>query len=577
MIERRNHLTLPLKTRKIRVLSVPLFICGATLLMVGVLLSPLPLYTSIGISLTPSTTKLQHVIFIVQENHSFDNYFGTFPGVNGLSNAPPCCPASIQSSLRDGQSVFMVHPFHQDVSRPILIVGDELAPGVADPDDIVMPQTTNSTISPFPFQSESLSKDIVHASAVARADWNNGAMNGFVKAEGTPDTMGYYDATDLPYYWDYATNYVIDDNFFSSEMGPSLPNHIYIASGTNGPSATWNQNRSTLWFKNGYIVDNPPNFALGSYGISLDWVALAQELTSSNVPWAWYTGQAGNIYAPTYWNVLPLFTYFQQNPSQLRQHLRSTGAFQSDIASGQLPAVSWIIPGQWKPPTEPTACARQSATEHPPARIDCGMDYVAYIVNQVMQSQYWSSSAIVITWDDYGGFYDHVAPPQVDQFGFGFRVPTIVISPWAKHGYVDHTQYEFASLLKMVEDNWNLPRLPNVNDRDALSNIGDMGNAFDFSQSPLPTLIEPANFVGPQPYTPNGFTVTATGVQSSTLNLSSEASATARLITGVPTVISSNFLSFLGTISNMIFILIVLVVSGVVVLVLLFKFHAPPR
>jgi len=517
--------------------------------MVGILLSPLPLYTSLGISLSPSTTKLEHVIFIVQENHSFDNYFGTFPGVNGLSNAPPCCPTSIQSSFLNGQSLFMVHPFHQNVTKPILIVGDELAPGVADPDDVSMQQTTNSTASPFPFQSERLSNDLNHASRVARADWNNGAMNGFVKAEGTPDTMGYYDATDIPYYWDYATNYVIDDNFFSSEMGPSLPNHIYIASGTNGPGATWNQNRNTSWFKNGYIVDNAPEFAVGSYGISLNWVALAQELTSSNVSWAWYTGQEGNIYDPTYWNVLPLFTYFQQNPSQLQQHLHSVEAFQSDIANGQLPAVSWIVPEQWKPPTEPAACTGQSMSEHPPARIDCGMDYVSYLVNQVMQSQYWSSSAIVITWDDYGGFYDHVAPPQVDRFGFGFRVPTIVISPWAKHGYVDHTQYEFASLLKMVEDNWNLPRLPNPNDRDALNSIGDMGNAFDFSQNPLPTLIEPANFVGPQPYIPNGFTVTES--------------------TSTTTLIASNFLSFLGTTPYTIYILIVLVVSGIVMAVII--------
>ena len=87
------------------------------------------------------------------------------------------------------------------------------------------------------------------------------------------------------------------------------------------------------------------------------------------------------------------------------------------------------------------------------------MDYVAYLVDQVMQSPYWSSSAIIITWDDWGGFYDHVAPPQVDAYGEGFRVPTIVVSPWAKHGYMDHTQYEFASLLRLAEDNFKLPTL----------------------------------------------------------------------------------------------------------------------
>ena len=120
------------------------------------------------------------------------------------------------------------------------------------------------------------------------------------------------------------------------------------------------------------------------------------------------------------------------------------------------------------------------------------MDYVSYLVNQIMQSQYWQSSAIIITWDDYGGFYDHVPPPQVDAYGEGFRVPTLVISPWAKHGFIDHTQYEFASMLRLAEVNFNLPTL---GVRDV--NAKDMMNSFDFNQAPQPTLIEPANFVGP--------------------------------------------------------------------------------
>jgi phospholipase C len=124
------------------------------------------------------------------------------------------------------------------------------------------------------------------------------------------------------------------------------------------------------------------------------------------------------------------------------------------------------------------------------------MDYVSYLVNQVMQSQYWQSSAIIITWDDYGGFYDNVAPPQVDAYGEGFRVPTLVISPWAKQGYIDHTQYEFASLLRLAEDTFNLPSLGH---RDVYAN--DMMNSFDFNKAPQPTLIEPANFVGPGPET----------------------------------------------------------------------------
>jgi len=120
------------------------------------------------------------------------------------------------------------------------------------------------------------------------------------------------------------------------------------------------------------------------------------------------------------------------------------------------------------------------------------MDYVASLVNAVMNSSYWSSSAIVVTWDDYGGFYDHVAPPQVDAYGEGFRVPTLVISPWAKHHFIDSTSYEFASLLRLAEDNFGLPTLGK---RDV--NASNMMNSFDFTQSPQPPLLEPGNFIGP--------------------------------------------------------------------------------
>jgi phospholipase C len=118
------------------------------------------------------------------------------------------------------------------------------------------------------------------------------------------------------------------------------------------------------------------------------------------------------------------------------------------------------------------------------------MDYVTYLVNHVMQSQYWDSTAFVITWDDYGGFYDHVPPPEVDKFGLGFRVPTLVVSPWAKHGFIDHTVYEFASMLKLAEGNFNLPTL---GARDVKAN--DMMNSFDFNQAPQPPLVEPTTFL----------------------------------------------------------------------------------
>ena len=176
---------------------------------------------------TGQTSKIQHLIFIVQENHSFDNYFGTYPGANGISSNTTLPDELNDTAFGDVQS------FHLDANVPVSIVGDELPPGVADPDDL--PADAISFSSSFHLSSESIA-DISHSAAVAQEDYDNGKMDGFVQAEGTPMTMGYYDNSDIPYYWDYAGHYVLDDNFFSSEMGPSLPNHLYIASGADRPN-----------------------------------------------------------------------------------------------------------------------------------------------------------------------------------------------------------------------------------------------------------------------------------------------------------------------------------------------------
>lgn len=462
---------------KLKILAV--FLILTFFLVAGV---TTPIHLSSG-----QTSKIQHLIFIVQENHSFDNYFGTYPGANGI---PP--GTSLPVSLSD-TSMGYVQPYHLSATVPVSIVGDELPPGVADPDDL--PQEAFDSVSPFHLSAQSTA-NLDHSAEVAQEDYDNGKMDGFVQAEGDSLTMGYYDRSDIPYYWDYADNYVLDDNFFSSEMGPSFPNHLYIASGADGPI-----NSSEPWVSNGNIIENPPSGPLDSPnqlevewpGASLTWTTLAEELSLANQTWTWYDGNA-NPTTPTIWDVLPLFSYFQQNPDQLTEHVKSTSDFVSDIANDSLPAVSWIMPGMWQPPGFPSAFVNQSVSEHPPARPDAGMDYVSYLVNQVMSSSYWQSTAIVVTWDDYGGFYDHVAPPQIDSSGLGFRVPALVISPWAKHNFIDNTQYEFSSMLALAEHTFNVPTL---HARDAISN--DMNASFDFSQTPQSTLIEPADFVAQPP------------------------------------------------------------------------------
>ena len=184
--------------------------------------------TSLASSIT--NTKLKHVIFIIQENHSFDNYFGTFPGVNGLSSAPPCCPSSL--AIADSP---LIKPFPLGGLTNISIIGDELPPGVAYPDDAmgntIVPLIVTTTQGPYNFNNESVSSCCSHAWLTAHTAYDNGKMDGFVSAEGNIQTMGYYDNHEIPNYWTYAKDFVLDDNFFSSLMGPSGPNHLMIASG----------------------------------------------------------------------------------------------------------------------------------------------------------------------------------------------------------------------------------------------------------------------------------------------------------------------------------------------------------
>jgi phospholipase C len=400
----------------------------------------------------------------------------------------------------------MVEPYHLNVAQPIKIVGDELPPSQIYPNssDVMMEQSLGNGkggVLPFQIPAESI-QDMNHSWTAAHIDWNNGLMNGFTVGEKNNATMGYYNGEDIPYYWDYAKNFVLDDNFFSSLMGPSFPNHLYIVSGSSGNGALSNPNHYP-WIVNGSVIDNAPatipDYYIKNATLDLSWATLAQELSQNQISWKWYTG-AKNATALTYWDVLPAFGYFQKHPQVLKDNVVGTQNFINSLNNGTLPSVSWIIPGSaWSPPGYPFsdwkhigACA---TSEHPPARSDCGMDYVSYLVNHVMNSSYWQSTAIVITWDDYGGFYDHVAPPIVDGLGEGFRVPTLIISPYAKHGYIDHTPYEFGSLLSFVESNFHLQKL---GARDSIG-IGrnDMMNSFDFNQAPQPPLIVPANFTGP--------------------------------------------------------------------------------
>jgi phospholipase C len=344
-----------------------------------------------------NATSIKHIVVFFQENHAFDNYFGMYPGANGLNG-------SIALPVKKG---------------------------------------ANATVSPFHLSSSifPLRNDMT----AARTAYDDGLMDGFVYAEGSTNTMGFYDSRDIPYYWDYASKFVLMDNFFTSVMGPSLPNHLYLIAGQSGG-----------------VTGNIINF-------QLNFPTIMDELDANNVSWKFYSSSL--------MNPLSAFRSFETNASRL-QNLAFTTQFVTDVSSGTLPSVSWVMPSS------------SAESEHPPADVGIGEHYIVSTVNAIMASPYWNSTAIFITWDDYGGWYDHVAPPQIDRFGFGFRVPCLIISPYAKEGLVDHTQADFTSILKFIETVHSLPPLTT---RDtAASNLSE---AFNFSQAPRAPLILPGPYV----------------------------------------------------------------------------------
>jgi phospholipase C len=381
-----------------------------------------------SVSAAPAATPIKHVIVIVQENHTFDNYFGTYPGVNGIYNVK----ANANSS--GGPPV----------------------------------------VEPYPFASAVLKGNLNNSWTAAHDAYDNGKMDGFVAAQNDTDVaMGYYDYHLIPYYWDYASQYVLFDNFFSSVMGPSLPNHLYLLAGQSG----------------GLVLDSRFGvFNFQSQSVKSDdfeFESVVNELEASHVSWRYYAGGEGFL---NNWNPLPAFPYVENNES-LVTDIWDTGQFVNDLKNGSLPSVSWVMPDS------------DFVSEEPPANVTSGERTVVSEINAVMSSQYWNSTAIFLTWDDWGGFYDHVPPPQVDQYGYGFRVPLIILSPYARQGYVDNTQGDFTSILKFIETDFNLPSLTS---RDAAAN--DLYGAFDFSQTPRAPLVLPGPFVAnhyPLEY-PNG-------------------------------------------------------------------------
>ncbi len=387
--------------------------------------------------------KIQHIVWIIQENRSFDNYFGTFPGADGIPAGT--CLSELPGSAR------CVKPFH-------------LTNG--------MPEC-----------------DLKHEWEIAHAAYDHGAMDGFVWAEGSSYTMGYLDEGDIPNYWNYARHYALADHFFSSLNGPSMPNHVFTVAAQSGGLIT---NACSTDHELEALEDStgdPDGFSFASM-ITL--------LAAKGISWKYYvetpavippkTDDHCHVFYPQpqqlgLWNPLPGFKTIRDDPKMMARLVNVT-EFEQDLEKGTLPAVSWVIPDF-------------QDSDHPPEPVSQGMWYVTNLVNGLMKSRFWASSVVFLTWDDYGGFYDHVPPPQVDAYGYGPRVPLLIISPYAKPGYITHQTGDFTSVLRFVEERF---RLNTLSTRDHFAS--DMSDAFDFTRSPDPPLIIPVPQGSSSTYTP---------------------------------------------------------------------------
>ena len=415
--------------------------------------------------------KIQHVVVIMQENRSFDSYFGTFPGADGIpmqNGVPTVC-------VPDPKTSTCVRPFH-------------------DPSD--------------------KNEGGPHGQSSATADIDGGKMDGFIAQQldgrkgtctgpddpacqramtATPDVMGYHDAREIPNYWSYAQTFALQDHMFEPNASWSLPEHLFMVSEWSAKcaSALNPMSCASALQSPDRVSATDPRYA---------WTDMTYLLHAHGISWGYYLDEGAQpdcesgsmacapkgqkVGVPSIWNPLPGFVTVHDD-GQLG-NIQPLDSFLAQAKAGTMPAVSWIVPNN-------------ADSEHPTALVSAGQAYVTAIVNTVIQSPEWNSTAIFLTWDDWGGFYDHVAPPVVDANGYGLRVPGIVISPYAKAGYIDHQTLSFDAYNKFIEDVFlGGQRLdPKTDGRpdarpDVRENAPQLGNLlsdFDFGQAPRPPLL----------------------------------------------------------------------------------------
>ena len=434
--------------------------------------------------------KIKHVIIIMQENRSFDSYFGTYPGAEGIP-------------IKDG------------------------VPAVCNPDP-----KNGGCVKPY-HDSQDANGGGPHGEQASIAAINGGKMDGFVAQSESgrkgcnpgpspvcdnssfSDVMGYHDEREIPNYWAYARKFVLQDHMFEPNASWSLPEHLFQVSAWSAFCTEHDRPESCT---NALQAPGmPPDFRgrmapafggearngpMGTRPIYA-WTDLTYLLHKNHVSWG-YSLEKGtepdceddsqvncppvkqNARTPGIWNPLPYFDTVK-NDGEL-DRIQPIENFYEQARKGTLPAVVWIVPSG-------------EVSEHPPALVSVGQAFVTGLVNAVMKGPNWKDSAIFVSWDDWGGFYDHVVPPNGDENGYGLRVPGLAISPYAKSGFIDKQILSFDAYLKFIEDDFlSGARLdpktdgrpdPRPTVRENVPQLGDLVNEFDFNRRPLPPLVLP--------------------------------------------------------------------------------------
>jgi phospholipase C len=450
------------------------------------------------LSLTASAIhKIKHVVIIMQENRSFDQYFGTFrgadgiPGLSGNRGSVPCIPDPQSRSGCDS-------PFH-DKSDENFGGPHQAGNATADLDCSNPAHDRGCRMDGFAVEAEH-----------GRPCTGNDPLCSPCKVTPNsicPDVMGYHTGADIPNYWRYARGYVLQDHMFEPVLSWSTPAHLYLVSEWSAKCTDPYDPFSCRSYI-GYSVRpaRGPHFA---------WTDITYLLHRAHVSWGYYlfkgiepdcesntqvtcTPAKQGPTTPSIWNPLLSFTDVFQD-GQTRD-IRSLNAFFSASKSGRLPAVSWIVPDA-------------SVSEHPPSLVSKGETYVTGLINTIMQSPDWDSTAIFLAWDDWGGFYDQMVPPRVDSTGYGLRVPAMVISPYAKRGFIDHQTLSFDAYNKFIEDDFlggqELNPLtdgrpdPRPDVRESKPLLGNLVRDFNFRQRPRPPSmlpVCPASDLQPPPH-----------------------------------------------------------------------------